>query len=268
MNVDELLAQALGYASFPGQYPRRSGRQTRYAWRVSCTDGWFDSASLMVVGYLNCDDPDSLVWRSSVPTWRAALGVSLNEPGRAKIITADLTDDPVIAPLTAVRWCHLSPFQPPVYGKQLDGTRMSLSFWTAENAGMNVSVELPSTACYYRRSVARVRRAAIDLADRVARTSEDAAFRSVVAACFPGAGAAPGSVTPSPEELSQYLARLRQWWKVEPALTEGNIEDCARDLWRFGIAERQLPELLPGYPPELAERVLPVLRQMNEDSDA
>ncbi|MDY3556974.1 hypothetical protein R5W24_006156 [Gemmata sp. JC717] len=267
-SIDELLGQALGYAGAPGQHSRRSGKQLRYTWRVTCSNGWFDSASLMVVGHLKGGDPEALVWRSSVPTWRAALGMSLDEPERAKIVTADLADDPVVGPLTAVRWCHLSAFERPVYGRQLDGTRMALSFWTAENAGMSVSVELPSTAFYYRRSIARVHRAAIELADRVARTSDDVEFRKVVAECFPGAGTEPTSVTPSPEELSQYLARLLQWWGTARSLTASDFEDRARDLWQFGIDERHLPELLPDYPPALAERVLPILRRMREDSEA
>ncbi|MDY3562313.1 hypothetical protein R5W23_003778 [Gemmata sp. JC673] len=266
--VDERLGHALGidYAGHPNRPRRTSERQLRYVWRVTCTDGWFGSASLMVAGFLLRTDPHPR--QAVVPVWKAALGSRFDRHPPSPIVTADLTDDPVVGPLAAVRWCHLSPFNYPPYWSQADGSRMSISFWTAENAGMSVSVELPSTAFYYRRSIARVHRAAIELADRVARTSDDVEFRKVVAECFPGAGTEPTSMTPSPEELSQYLARLLQWWGTARSLTASDFEDRARDLWQFGIDERHLPELLPDYPPALAERVLPILRRMREDSEA
>lgn len=265
--VDERLGQALGidYAGHPNRPRRTSERQLRYVWRVTSTDGWFGSASLMVAGFLLRTDPH--LRQAVVPVWKAALGSRFDRHPPSPIITADLTDDPVVGPLAAVRWCHLSPFDYPPYGSQADGSRMSLSFWTAENAGVSVSVELPSTA-FRRRSVLRVRRAAVDLADWVARTLGDEAFRADVAACFPGAGAESKPPAPDPAELLRYQAWVLRWWAAESSLTENDIEDRASDLWHFRIDEQNLSSLLPGYPPELAERVLPILCRMREDSEA
>ncbi|MBN9118345.1 MAG: hypothetical protein J0I06_04145 [Planctomycetes bacterium] len=266
-NACELLGTALGLeqSSRWREKDRSPGSYLRYVWCLTNTDGWFGSASLMVAGFEVSDEPSR--WRPCSPRWRAALA-SWFEDRAQPIITAELTSDPVVSLLTAVHWCHLGAFGFPPYGLQCDGTRFLLHFWTAENAGMSVNVEFLSSGMRERKPIERMWGAAVELADHVARTSDDEKFRNEIATCFPGAGAKQDPTpAPQPAELAAYADRVRKWWLQFPEPAEHEIELRARDLWSFGITETEFRDLLPDYPPELTERLLPLLRRLRKDAE-
>jgi hypothetical protein len=257
--IDELDAQlgaALGLKHGYGHWgmddtiPR--GTYLRYVWRLSA------GALLMVAGFDVSDDPNQ--WRPHSPRWRAALGVWNRD------LLSVVTADPVIDHITAVHWCRLRPFARPPYGMQADGSSYDLSFWTAENCGVSVNVDFLSSL--RQRSVMRVRKAAVELANMIARTSDNAKFREDVASCFPGAGVSWDRPPPDPTELREFVSRVQAKSAEILAGPDPDFEYHALLVWSLGVDDTRFDELLPGYPPELAARVIPVLRRLREDDES